>query len=280
MRNLVILLLLLFITAGYSQAEKSLLWKISGNGLEKPSYLFGTIHITCDATLSSKVLDALDKTSQLYLELDMDNPALSLTVMKYATMNDGSKLSTLATKEDYDIVSKFVLEHTGISISMLDNFKPVFIDMMLIDKMLKCPIQSVEAELMKVTKTQHEEVFGLETVEDQMAAFEAVPYQKQMDELVKKAKEGIEPLYEEYEELMDLYKQEDITAIMEYVKANTDVEQALELLNKRNENWIPVIEATAKNKPTFYGVGTAHLPGKNGVINLLRKKGYIVEAVK
>jgi uncharacterized protein YbaP (TraB family) len=280
MRNLVTLLLLLFITAGYSQAEKSLLWKISGNGLEKPSYLFGTIHITCDATLSSKVLDALDKTSQLYLELDMDNPALSLTVMKYATMNDGSKLSTLATKEDYDIVSKFVLEHTGISISILDNFKPVFIDMMLIDKMLKCPIQSVEAELMKVTKTQHEEVFGLETVEDQMAAFEAVPYQKQMDELVKKAKEGIEPLYEEYEELMDLYKQEDITAIMEYVKANTDDEQALELLNKRNENWIPVIETTAKNKPTFYGVGTAHLPGKNGVINLLRKKGYTVEAVK
>ena len=52
------------------------------------------------------------------------------------------------------------------------------------------------------------------------------------------------------------------------------------LLKNRNTNWIPKIEKAAKEKPTFFGVGAAHLGGDDGVIKLLRKKGYTVEAVK
>jgi uncharacterized protein YbaP (TraB family) len=52
------------------------------------------------------------------------------------------------------------------------------------------------------------------------------------------------------------------------------------LLDNRNQNWIPKIEKVAKEKPTLFAVGAAHLPGENGVIALLRKKGYTVEAVK
>ncbi len=52
------------------------------------------------------------------------------------------------------------------------------------------------------------------------------------------------------------------------------------LLNNRNKNWIPIIIKTAKEMPTFFGVGAAHLAGDEGVIKLLRKAGYKVVAVK
>ena len=55
-----ILLFTFFISlfANAQELEKSLLWKISGNGLKQPSYLYGTIHITCDATLDENTLNA------------------------------------------------------------------------------------------------------------------------------------------------------------------------------------------------------------------------------
>jgi uncharacterized protein YbaP (TraB family) len=52
------------------------------------------------------------------------------------------------------------------------------------------------------------------------------------------------------------------------------------MLTERNQSWIAGIEAAAKETPTLFAVGAAHLGGETGVINLLRKKGYKVEAVK
>jgi len=51
------------------------------------------------------------------------------------------------------------------------------------------------------------------------------------------------------------------------------------LLDQRNKNWIPEIGKFAIEKPTFFGVGALHLPGENGVINLLRQEGYTVTPV-
>ena len=82
MKKLLIAAIALFtISLNAQDLEKSLLWKVSGNGITKPSYLFGTIHITCDATLDESVLKALDETEQLYLELDMDDPAMKAGMM-------------------------------------------------------------------------------------------------------------------------------------------------------------------------------------------------------
>ena len=51
------------------------------------------------------------------------------------------------------------------------------------------------------------------------------------------------------------------------------------MLDNRNKNWIPKIIEFAKEQRVFFGVGAGHLPGENGVINLLRKEGYTVKAV-
>ena len=277
--------LALFVSVlGFSQkTENSLLWKISGNGLTKPSYLYGTIHITCDATLNDNVLKALDDTSQLYLELDMDDPSLQMEMMRGMMMKDGKKMSQLASPEDFATVDKLLMANIGVSAKMFDNIKPSMVSIMLMPKMTDCPIQSIEGELMKITESQNEEIYGLETVTSQMAVFDAIPYEKQMEELVKTAKDNMASDKEMYKKMAAVYASKDLNAIMEFIKEEENEmygDHSYVLLDNRNKSWISKIEEAAKTAPTFFGVGAAHLPGENGVINLLRKKGYKVEPVK
>ena len=282
-----ILIAALCIFAGFTgtaqKLENGLLWKISGNGLSQPSYLYGTMHITCDATLDKNILAALDATTQVYLELDMDDPAMQTEMMGTVMMKDGVTMKSLTTPEEYKIVDEFLKTNTGASVDMLGTFKPFMVSAILYPKMIDCPMQSYEQAIMEVAKNQKEEVYGLETVAEQMAVFDAIPYKEQMDELVKTAKDNMVNDKKEMTEMMAVYNKKDLNALLEFMDKSENKMMASHndvLLNNRNKNWIPKIEAVAKANPTFFGVGAAHLAGDNGVIKLLRKKGYKVEAVK
>ena len=283
MKKILFAIIALFtIGASAQKLDKSLLWKISGNGIKQPSYLFGTMHITCDATLDKNVLTALDSTRQLYLEMDMDDPALKSEMMKDMIMKDGKKISTMVKEEDFAVLDTFFKKELGVSVKLMDNLKPALISMSLIAKMIDCPMQSFEEELMKITHEQKEEVYGLETIEEQMAIFDQVPYEIQVKELVKTAKDNMEHDKVEFQKVMEVYNSKDLNEIMRAMNEsenkiygdNNDI-----LLTNRNKNWIPKIEEIAKTTPTFFAVGAAHLGGKEGIIMLLRKKGYTVEAV-
>ncbi len=293
MKKIFLAFLALFVTQMQSQTrgmpeqqpaklEKSLLWKITGNGLAEVSYLFGTIHITCDASLSTKVSDAMNKTQQLYLELDLDDATMQSAMMQTMMMKDGVTMETLSTPEDFKIVDAFLTKNIGFSAKMISTIKPFMVSAMLYPKMIDCPMQSVESELIKIATAQKEEVYGLETVADQMKVFDDIPYQEQMNELVKTAKSDLKKDKTELDTMLAIYKSEDINAMIELTKSSDNVltsKYDAILLTDRNKNWIPKIEAVAKTKPTFFGVGAAHLGGENGVITLLRKAGYTVEAV-
>lgn len=282
-----ILYLLSFCVAFSIQAQEqklanSLLWKISGNGLEQPSYLYGTVHITCDATLSPKIIKALDETSQLYLELDMDDPSMQLNMMKGMTMKDGVTIKSLISEEDYTMLNTFVKEKVGMSLDMMNNMKPFLVGSMFYLNMLDCPMKSFEEELMKVTKSQEEEIYGLETVEEQLAVFDAIPYKIQVKDLLRSAKDDLSYDKKYFTKLLEVYAKEDLNGLMEMMNDESYESMANyedELVNKRNQNWIPKIESIAKEEPTFFGVGAGHLGGEQGVILLLRAQGYTVTPV-
>ena len=283
MKKILFSILLLTFIGVHAQQEKSLLWKISKPGLEAPSYLYGTIHATCDTILGKNVYAALKNTRQLYLELDLDDPQLQSEMMKDMNMKNGVTLDKLASKEDYEMLSGFMENTMGVPLKYVPGMKPFFISAMFIPKLLDCPVKSVEEHLMKITKSQDEEVFGLETVADQMAIFETIPYQDQMDALVKSAKDNLVSDKKEFQQMLAAYQAQDLNALLEASKnSSNDMLGKYEdvLLKNRNQNWIPKISRIAKEKPTFFGVGAAHLGGPNGVIALLRKEGFKVEAVK
>lgn len=281
--NLASIIILICFSMNAQKLEKSLLWKVSGKGLEKPSYIFGTIHATCDASLEYSVKQAMQNTSQLYLELDMDDPNMQSEMMSRINMKEETKISDLISTADFKIVNDFIQENTGISLLVLNKVKPFFITAMLLPKLLDCPMQSVEQELTKISSEQNEETYGLETVQEQMDLFDAIPYQEQVEELVKTAKDTMQKDKAEFKHLLEIYKTKDIDALLD---ANENSENSItskfdnELLLKRNLKWIPRIEKIIADKPTFIGVGAAHLAGEDGILLLLRKKGYKVEAVK
>jgi uncharacterized protein YbaP (TraB family) len=283
MKKVLWLVCSLFIGLAYGQkSENSLLWKISGNGLAKPSYLFGTIHITCDASLSDKVKKAMDSTEQLCLELDMDDPNMQDQMMASMIMNKGNSLKSLASEEDYKIVDDFLKNTIGYTAEMLNIVKPFMISTLLYPKMLGCEMQSVETELMAIAKAQNEEVIGLETVVEQLAVFDAIPYQEQMNELVITAKDNMQRDKTELTEMMALYRTENVEEMVNFTEKSPNVMTSKYsdiLLKNRNKNWISRIDKIAKSKSTFFGVGAAHLGGEQGVIVLLRKAGFTVEAV-
>ena len=274
---------LLYCSQAQSQKlENSLLWKISGNDLEQPSYLYGTVHITCDASLNPKIMTALDKTSQLVLELDMDDPSIQTEMMSGIMMKDGKTLRSLLSEEDYNTLNTFMTNEMGMPLDMFNSMKPFLINAMFYPKMIDCPTESFEDALMKVTKTQDEEILGLETVKEQLAVFDEIPYEDQLKDLMRSAKDNLEFDKKFFAEMLKAYDKEDLNKLMEimhdeaYLVSSKHMDK---LLIKRNKNWISKIENIAKKKPTFFGVGAGHLGGDNGVINLLRKQGYMVEAV-
>lgn len=277
------LVLCSILSAHAQKLEKSLLWEISGNGLEKSSFLFGTIHMTCDASLDENILKAMDDTTLLVLELDMDDSNMQMEMLKGVYMKDGKTIKNLVSEEDYAILSTFIHEQLGMPLDMLGNMKPFFLTAMFYPKLLNCPIQSFESELMKVAHDQEEEVLGLETVGEQMQVFDAIPYEDQAADLLRAAKDNLTYDKEMFKNLMDIYAKEDIQAMddmMNKDKNLTTSKHRDKMLDNRNKKWISKIEDFSNTQPTFYGVGAAHLAGKNGVITLLRDAGYTVTAVK
>lgn len=263
--------------------ENSTLWKIEGSGLNKASYLFGTIHITCDATLENDVIQALDETKQIVLEIDMDDPDMQDKMMKGMYMKDGKTLKSIVNDEDYQAIDSLFIGKMGISVKMIENVKPFFLTSMLYPKFIDCPMESFEAELMKVAKEQNEEIFGLETIDDQINVFEVIPYEDQVKDLVRTAKDNMAYDKANFAKLLSIYKDENITDMLNIMNDDnysSVAEYQDELLDNRNINWIPKIKEYAEKQATFFGVGAGHLAGEKGVINLLRQAGYTVTAVR
>ncbi len=288
---LIISILALFISCNSTTAvansskgpklEKSLLWKITGKDIIKPSYLYGTIHLTCDYKFTDKLKKAFDETDRLVLEIDMANPNLQADMMKLIFMEDGKTIQSLLSEEDYATLSAFFKEQVGLDLKLFNTMKPLAITSTITSKMTVCDHGvAYESEFLKVAKAQNEEVIGLETIADQMSVFDKIPYEEQLKTLVEMAKNGMEESKKSFDEMTLYYNAEDLEGLQEVmIKQGLEADFQENLVDQRNRNWIPLIEKIATEAPAFIGVGALHLPGEQGVINLLRKQGYTVVPV-
>src|SRR5687768_6526647 len=96
--------------------ENSLLWRVSGNGLTNPSYLFGTIHMICadDIQLGDSLQSAIRRADKVYLELDMDNLFEMMSVMTKMKMNGDTTLADLLTPTEYQTVKAHFNKQKGV----------------------------------------------------------------------------------------------------------------------------------------------------------------------
>jgi len=265
----------------------TLLWQISGNGLQRPSYLFGTIHMICssDAVLSDSMKKAIENSDAIYFEVDMDNLFEMLGVVRKMKMRNDTTLADLLEKDDYERVRKYFENKASLlPFSILETYKPLLAASMLMEGGVECESpEAMEEVIMKEAKLHGKNVKGLETMAYQMSIFDTIPYKMQALQLVKyvdDAGKG-ETENKEYDKLMQAYKDQDLSKMEELTKTTdmgianfTDI-----LLYNRNRNWVEKLKTILPDKSVVVAVGAGHLPGEQGVINLLRKAGYTVKPV-
>jgi hypothetical protein len=280
----VFLLAIFFFSFGHTQSitKGSLLWEISGNGLAKPSYLFGTFHIMCkdQFSVSETLTSKINSTEQFIGELDMDDPNLQASLMQKIVLKDQT-IESLMDSSSFRKFNDAFKKITGIPATMLNHYKPFYHLSLLTLKTIPClNFVQPETELMQIAKKGGKSVLGLETVNEQMDAIDAQPLDSQVVSLQKMVL-NFDSTKNMMNEMIEVYKKDDAELLYDYVqKQGTDGIDEEVLLINRNKNWIPKIKKMMQEKSSFIAVGAAHLGGKTGVLALLKTEGYTVKPVK
>ncbi len=285
---LLVSLLAISTHAQHADENNTLLWKISGHGLEKTSYLFGTIHMLCadDAVLSSNMRSVLRECDEVYFEVDMDNLFEMIGAIAKMKMTGDTTLQDLLSKEDYKKVKNY-FESKGsmLPFSMLETFKPILAASTLEEGSMPCENTAMmEQVIMEEAKQSGKKIKGLETMAYQAGMLDSIPYKLQAQQLVSyidnagagdKEDKQMKEMFKAYKS-QDLKKLEDLMVETDAGMAGfTDL-----LLYHRNQNWVKKLNSLMPEKSLVIAVGAGHLPGEKGLINLLRKEGYSVTPVE
>jgi uncharacterized protein YbaP (TraB family) len=264
--------------------DNTLLWEVSGNGLTKPSYLFGTFHLLCrdDIRFSDALKQGVQNAAEVYLELDMDDPSTLLGGLMLMNMKGNRKLKDLYTEVEYKRVVDYFRDSLQAPLNLFQSMKPFFLVALLYPKMMPCPsVSSVEDEVMKLAKQNGKEIKGLETMAFQASVFDSIPYEEQAAELLRSIDSMV--LSKKYfDSMITAYKEQrmgELESLMKNEEFGMESNQDI-LLDNRNRNWVGQLKTIMKQAAVFVAVGAGHLPGKTGLIALLRKEGYTLRPVE
>lgn len=273
----------------FLSAQAQLLWKVSGNGLSKPSYLFGTHHLIEKEQIKDfdKIIAIAGQTDAVVGEMDMsDMLGMQLKMIKGAMMKD-STIKELLSDSDYILVDNEFKQVMGMGMNKLGKMKPMLLStlysVMIYTKLnnLKKQPEAVDILFQKKAKKSKKSVIGLETIEQQIdLLFNSLPLKLQAEILVKGVKEkekGVELL----KKMNEAYLAGDLVKIEALNNEDNDMTPEVKkiLIEDRNANWIKQLSTLIPTESCFVAVGCMHLVGETGLINQLRKAGYIVEAV-
>lgn len=280
-----------------AQPEPSaLLWKVSGNGLKNPSYLFGTHHLVSLSFLDSisGLHEAFEATEQTVGELDMSKMnEMQMKIMGAAMIPNQYSYQTLLSEPDFQLLDKTLKELIGIGIEQLGRMKPAMLSNLISITLYKkyYPALSVDKSIDQYFQDEavkrSRQVKSLETAEEQIYALLDSKTIERQAELLACMLNHPEMLKEQMDKLQTAYLNQDITALNALYEEELpndpcpSTQEEKDVMNKdRNERWLKALPDIMREKSSFIAVGCMHLVGKDGLIEGLRKLGYEVEAVK
>jgi uncharacterized protein YbaP (TraB family) len=302
-----ILTVLLFsfsvLTANSQPAKKAekkyqgLLWEITGNGLARPSYLFGTMHVSNKLAfhLADSFFTALKSVDMVALETNptnwQDDYSKSNSLNTNARVDDEDFLNQMLNiPNDYIKKNTFAIDKYENNLKLALATEPAMINGMLYRTYNSGADFEEDTYLdmyiFQTGKKLGKKLAGVENFEES---------EKLVEEAYKdaaKERRNSKQRYDEEDSYDDRLKN-PFTIEDAYRRGDLDMLDSLEIkqfnskaflekfLYKRNEIQANAIDSIIKNKTSlFAGVGSAHLPGNRGVIEMLRKKGYKLRAVK
>ena len=293
MKRLITLLLVVAATLG---AQAQLLWKVSGNGLDQPSYLFGTYHL---APLGIKdsiaaLPQAMQDVQQVYGEIvmaDMMKPETLMKMQQQMMLPADTTLKSLFSPAEFETIAQAVQEYLKVDIALLDRMKPAaLMQQLTVLFYLKHtpgynPQEQLDASFQQEATKAGKKVGGLETVQSQLDILFNKPLRRQAEDLYCFLSNP-DKAERQAKEVIAAYAAQDLDAMLrlmeekEGTKCDPTPEEMAQLLYDRNHAWVKQMPALMQAAPTLFVIGAGHLPGDQGLIKLLQAQGYAVEALK
>lgn len=275
--------------------QAQILWKVSGNGLSKDSYLMGTHHVAPISILDSinGFEEALQSCDAVYGEIEqsqMSSPEAQQKILSISMAPADSTLSVLYTTEQFDSINSYLKELTGgmATLEQMAAFKPAMINtqLSLLQTMKVFPEFNPQQQLDITVQTKAAAIGktlnGFETLDFQIELLYGEPIAKQAENLLKTVRLK-DKSAELAHKLADAYMSQDLDALWKIMRDKDlgfDEESGKRFIDDRNTSWVKSLEQLMPNQSIFVCVGAGHLPGENGLINQLRRAGYTVSCVK
>lgn len=274
----------------------SLLWKISGNGLEKPSYLFGTHHLIPLSFIDgvSGINEAFEATEQTVGELDMSKMSeMQMQIMTAAMMPPEYNYQSLLSESDFQLLDKTLKELIGFGLDQFGRLKPAMLSNLISITLYQkyypnlSGAISIDQHFQDEATKRLRPVKSLETADEQIFALLGSQTIERQAEMLSCMINHPDMLKEQMDRLQTAYMNQDLKALNDlYEEELPDdpcptTQEEKDVMNKnRNVNWLKTLPGIMKEKSSFIAVGSLHLVGEDGLIEGLRKAGYTVEAVK
>jgi uncharacterized protein YbaP (TraB family) len=257
------------------RAPYTLLWEIKGNGLTKPSYLFGTMHVRNPQVFhfSDSVMVAIEKCNGFALEVHPDT--ITRIMLNAMVQNDTTNnLRKLLGDSKFDELSKKFEKKNGYAIK--ENMNPLMVESLLKDEKTQPGEKEafVDAYLYGIARTMNKTIYGLENAAEQFNA--QVASTGQMRERLLELLENDGYGENTPDEMVELYSAGNLDNILKFIDKYNIIDSSI---IERNKVMAASMIKYMQNGPLFTAVGVAHLPGEYGVIALLRQAGYTVNAV-
>lgn len=287
-----LMLTLAVLLGAVTGANAQLLWKISGNGLSKPSYMVGTHHVAPISTLDSiKGFDeALESADAVYGEVvmaDMNAPEAQQKMMAMAMAPADSMLTVVLTPEQFKMVDSVVQKYTmgQATLAQMAMMKPAIVGVQLamLQSMKAFPgfnaAEQLDQEVQRRGEAAGKKIGGLETVDFQLNMLLGEPIATQAEDLVDMARKD-EGMEEFAHKLADSYRAQDLDEMLRLMldpEMGTSEAEMERMITSRNVTWVESLKTLMPEESVMICVGAGHLPGDKGLINLLRSAGYTVE---
>ena len=265
--------------------EKRSLWKVQSKS--NAVYIMGSIHFLKPQNypLDPAMEEAFKGTKKLVLEIDLESVATEqgqkLMLMK-GLYTDGRTLKDGVSAETYTLAEK-ELKGLGLDIKLFNQFKPWFVALTVaaleLQRLGFDPNHGVDRYFYQKAKEENKAIIGLETFEYQMDLFDGMSERTQEMMLLQTLKD-IHSIEGAVDTIVKAWASGDTstldTTLLQNLKEYPEVYQKLIL--DRNRAWLPKIDSYLSQRENYLVVvGAAHLTGKDGVIEMLKAKGYSVE---
>ena len=272
-------------------SHAQLLWKISGNGIKEPSYIVGSHHACtfqyCDSIPG--LMKAFEMVDNVIGEYDMVKsqqmtPEETMKLKSMMMMPADTSFASLFSEDEKAKLDEFLKSKLGVPSDMLATLKPMAIMITVQNKVIMevLPDAATMTGMDKYMQTfadyKGKGVGGLETMNYQMELLFGGSLESQADALLEYIDTG--NTKELITKLTDAYKSQDLDQLWEIFMEQMSKYDYDNVVTVRNRNWEKQMKELLPKQSTLFVVGAGHLPGENGMINLLRKAGYKVKPVK